>query len=933
MALFIIGSLPITNSVSAEDEVDNWPENDAWLHIELISWSANETVEWDNNGGLPDPIFKICIEADGDNLDCINTPTWENQMTLNNSWNHSIDIPDHTNILNITIECEDNDAFNDDECDMNSDVNYWRLYAEYNWSATPTLTVSGNGDGDGNDTWKNAASTWKFTIDGFGDEDGDGVTDNLDFCPGTKTGEQLLNNTDLTGCSWNQWDLDGDGVISEYDSDPFDSRIGQVIGGSRNFLANENGLIPIENNGNSCDNSPSFVNIQIINNSDFIGLECHYINGDSWDSDEQKRTTQYDTNYLDFNKDGDNILASPHYNWVSVDTANGDRYSSLCYTNDNSFTGNILTKQISESGIILLHCIKETGHYSGTCVTSIYSLNESFANSVEIITFEYNASDREAMGGNRCTATTNDGPEGDVRQASHYGAFGDFDGNGVLDFVHNVDRSCELYFGISDEPFQFSSPQAVGPCWGGITAADVDNDGFDDIISAGGIIFMSDDGIELTTDSFYLGGNCGSRVILNHVYDYDRDGDLDVIFKISGERGSLYNVGDKFCTMVYENPWFSDLDEDGVPDRDDICPETLIESIVDAQGCSAAQKDTDNDSVTDNIDLCPSTNPSLDVDEYGCAEQQLDDDNDGINNAIDECPETPEDDLVNVRGCSFEDSQDLDSDNDGVLDSEDACPDTLAGITVDSIGCDLDGNQTPDTDSDGDGVYDSLDDCANTPFGATVDFTGCPMDSDSDGVYDGIDECPSSNNPSPSDMDKSSEVDSTGCFMDAAGSESDSDSAAFGCLGMIVMIGVVVFVVRKVRSPRQEQVFYGQTQPVMPVQQQFVPIPQVSSREKELEHQSRQAQIEAQRLRQQLANQAQITQQLQSEAAQKQMSETALAQKQHELAVAQQEKEELEAKLAEAEKNTPIVQHITYNIQDSAISGDITNKITRNDSE
>jgi len=120
---------------------------------------------------------------------------------------------------------------------------------------------------------------------------------------------------------------------------------------------------------------------------------------------------------------------------------------------------------------------------------------------------------------------------------------------------------------------------------------------------------------------------------------------------------------------------------------------------------------------------------------------------------------------------------------------------------------------------------------------------------------------------------------------------------------------------------------------ITPVHQQSVPMPQVSSRERELYNQSRQAQIEAQRLRQQLANQAQITQQLQSEAAQKQMSEAALAQKQHELAVAQQEKEELEAKLADAEKNTSVVQNITYNIQDSAISGDITNKITRNDSE
>ncbi|MFQ3317732.1 MAG: hypothetical protein ACI8T6_001168 [Candidatus Poseidoniaceae archaeon] len=529
MALFIIGSLPITNSVSAEDEVDNWPENDAWLHIELISWSANETVEWDNNGGLPDPIFKICIEADGGNLDCINTPTWENQMTLNNSWNYSIDIPDHTNVLNITIECEDNDALNNDECDMNSELDEWKLYAEYNWSATPTLTVSGDGDDDDDEIWKNAASTWKFMIDGFGDEDGDGTPDWEDWCPNTPQGEEI------------------------------------------NF-----------------------------------------------------------------------------------------------------------------------------------------------------------------------------------------------------------------------------------------------------------------------------------------------------------------------------------------------------------DGCSSSQIDSDSDGVSDNLDLCP--NSVSEVDENGC---DLDSDNDGTPDFDDACANTPQGEEINFDGCS---SSQIDSDSDGVSDNLDLCPNSLGWAGVDSNGCDL--------DFDNDGTPDFDDACANTPQGATVDYTGCPMDSDNDGVYDGIDECPSSNNPAPSDMDKSSEVDSTGCFIEVAGSESDSGSAAFGCLGIIVMIGLAVSVVRKVRSPKPEQVFYAQTQSVRsPVHQQFVPTLQVTSRERELENQSRQAQIEAQRLRQELAKQAQLTLQLQSEAAQKQMSDAALAQKQHELAVAQQEKEELEAKLAEAEKNTSIVQNITYNIQDSAISGDITNKINRNDLE
>jgi len=201
-------------SVSAEDEVDNWPESDAWLHIELVSWSANQTVEWDNNEGLPDPHFQICIEADGVNVDCINTPTWEDQLTLNNTWNYSIDIPDYSNILNITIECRDNDALNDDECDMNSEFDEWKLYAEYNWSVNPTLTVIGNGDGD--DTWKNAASEWRLTIGGYGDEDNDGVEDSIDNCPTTSVGAAV----DSGGCDATQRDSDNDGVSDAQDNWP-----------------------------------------------------------------------------------------------------------------------------------------------------------------------------------------------------------------------------------------------------------------------------------------------------------------------------------------------------------------------------------------------------------------------------------------------------------------------------------------------------------------------------------------------------------------------------------------------------------------------------------------------------------------------------------------------------------------------------------------
>ena len=633
IALFIIGSLPITSPVSADDELDNWSESDAWLHIELISWSANETVEWDSNGGLPDPIFKICIEADGDNLDCINTPTWENQMTLNNSWNYSIDIPDHTNILNITIECEDNDALNDDECDMNSELDEWKLYAEYNWSANPTLTLSGNGDGDGNETWKNAASTWRFTIGGFGDEDGDGILDADDECPNTPEGEEIDHNWWHEGCSSSQIDRDEDGVTDDMD------------------------------------------------------------------------------------------LCPSTYSWWTVDN-------------------------------------------EGCADEQLDDDNDGVSNADD-----------------DCTNTPEDFNALNSRGCS-FEDLQDSDGDGILDF--------------EDE----CSNTPVG--------AEVD----------------------------YVG--CPN--------DSDGDGVFNGIDDFPDDRSAS-----------------KDTDGDGKPDSlsgTSTSDPPLVEDF-----------DDDNDNWSDYDESICGTNP-LDYSEW-----PTDTDGDATCDAL-------EDDI----------------DGDGVADAEDEFP--------------MDGEEWFDTD--GDGVGDNADQDDDGDNWPDYDEDRCGSDSlDSDSIPENI-------------------GDDGECITgqeDAAGSESNSGSAAFGCLGMMVMIGVVVFVLRKVRSPKQEQVFYAQTQSVMPVQQQSVPIPQVSSRERELENQSRKAQIEAQRLRQQLANQAQITQQLQSEAAQKQMSDAALAEKQHELAVAQQEKEELEAKLAEAEKNTPIVQNITYNIQDSAISGDITNKITRNDSE
>ena len=50
-------------------------------------------------------------------------------------------------------------------------------------SQNPNMTISGNGDGDGNDV-EERSLVWEVKVFGFGDEDGDGVPDNIDKCEG-----------------------------------------------------------------------------------------------------------------------------------------------------------------------------------------------------------------------------------------------------------------------------------------------------------------------------------------------------------------------------------------------------------------------------------------------------------------------------------------------------------------------------------------------------------------------------------------------------------------------------------------------------------------------------------------------------------------------------------------------------------------------------
>ncbi len=102
-----------------------------------------------------------------------------------------------------------------------------------------------------------------------------------------------------------------------------------------------------------------------------------------------------------------------------------------------------------------------------------------------------------------------------------------------------------------------------------------------------------------------------------------------------------------------------DRDHDGVPDRDDKCPDTW--GPQSNEGCPEA--DTDGDGVIDREDQCPQEpGPAANM---GCPPDP-DTDGDGVKDKLDRCPEKagkPE-----MEGCP-------DRDDDGIPDHIDKCPD------------------------------------------------------------------------------------------------------------------------------------------------------------------------------------------------------------------------------------------------------------------
>jgi hypothetical protein len=353
----------------------------------------------------------------------------------------------------------------------------------------------------------------------------------------------------------------------------------------------------------------------------------------------------------------------------------------------------------------------------------------------------------------------------------------------------------------------------------------------------------------------------------------------------------------------------SDGDNDGVADISDLCPNTpsYVAYQVDSDGCVWEEKDDDGDTILNYEDRCPATpaNETADTESpwKGCSPNQKDTDEDGVADSSDQCPDTSYNNDVNEVGCA---SHERDSDGDGFNDAFDMCPGH-----DDSV--DVDGDGTPDgcdslIDSDGDGVADSSDQCPNYDD---------RDDADGDGIPNGCD-------TTPEGLLEESHVDSGGSVVGIP------SMICLVIIGLLLVIGIIKHYGSR-GNPKPPRARIPSPSPILPLpspvqgmelrdatvsdsaQQQ-----NLQSTVNQLELQRKQAEYEADQLRKQLSDSASFT------ALQNQEMQAEMTRLQQTVEQIEQEKSTMQSELEKVKESTTVVQNITYNVQDSVISGDIS---------
>jgi outer membrane protein OmpA-like peptidoglycan-associated protein len=169
-------------------------------------------------------------------------------------------------------------------------------------------------------------------------------------------------------------------------------------------------------------------------------------------------------------------------------------------------------------------------------------------------------------------------------------------------------------------------------------------------------------------------------------------------------------------------PYASDRDGDGIPDKEDACPDKKGPRSSDPMknGCPPDETppDKDGDGVIDRDDACIDV-PGVKTDDPKTNGCPPDKDGDGVPDSADACVDVPgvKTDDPKTNGCP------PDKDGDGILDPDDACPNE-PGVKTD----DPKTNGCPDNDRDKDGVPNAEDACPDEPGPRDSDpkKNGCP---------------------------------------------------------------------------------------------------------------------------------------------------------------------------------------------------------------
>lgn len=175
---------------------------------------------------------------------------------------------------------------------------------------------------------------------------------------------------------------------------------------------------------------------------------------------------------------------------------------------------------------------------------------------------------------------------------------------------------------------------------------------------------------------------------------------------------ALFNVSGATGAAGYFSGFASgaiDLDEDGIPDGADNCPDDP----------NPNQANADGDAAGDACDDCPSDPSKIAPGACGCGKIEGDPDGDGVT-CTDNCPFTSNSNQADSDGDGIGDACEDDGDGDGTPDPLDGCPNDPNKVTPGQCGCFL-----PETDSDLDGTPNCIDGCPADQNKTSPGACGC----------------------------------------------------------------------------------------------------------------------------------------------------------------------------------------------------------------